>query len=308
MHRYILKRLVQLIPVILGVVLIIFLIMDLTPGDPARMVLGNMASEEAIAAFREEQGLNDPLPIRYLRYVFDMLRGSLGTSYRSSRPVIDELLARFPATMQLASASIIFALVISVPIGIVSALKQNSLFDTVGMVAALLGIAMPAFWLGLILIISFSLKLDWLPSSGSGSFTHLILPAVANGVSCAANIARITRSSMLEIIRQDYIRTAKSKGIGKMKVVLKHAMGNCWIPVITVAGLQFGTMLGGTVIIENVFAWNGVGDFLLKSISAKDTPCVLGGIVMFTVVFSVVNLLVDIVYAFIDPRIKAQYQ
>lgn len=308
MYKYILKRLLTLIPVILGVVLIIFLIMDLTPGDPARMVLGNMASEEALDAFREEQGLNDPLLVRYVRYVLDLCRGDLGNSYKTNRSVMTELMDRFPATIQLAVASIFFALVVSVPIGIVSAVKQNSVFDNVGMVVALLGIAMPAFWLGLILIIAFSLNLNWLPSGGYGTWQNLILPAFTAGAVCAANIARITRSSMLEIIRQDYMRTARAKGVSKTKVVLHHGMKNCWIPVITVAGLQFGTLLGGIVIIENVFAWPGVGNFLLTSITSKDTPCVLGSIVLFTVVFSIVNLIVDIIYAFVDPRIKAQYK
>lgn len=308
MYKYILKRLLTLIPVILGVVLIIFLIMDLTPGDPARMVLGNMASEEALDAFREEQGLNDPLLVRYVRYVLDLCRGDLGNSYKTNRSVMTELMDRFPATIQLAVASIFFALVVSVPIGIVSAVKQNSVFDNVGMVVALLGIAMPAFWLGLILIIAFSLNLNWLPSGGYGTWQNLILPAFTAGAACAANIARITRSSMLEIIRQDYMRTARAKGVSKTKVVLHHGMKNCWIPVITVAGLQFGTLLGGIVIIENVFAWPGVGNFLLTSITSKDTPCVLGSIVLFTVVFSIVNLIVDIIYAFVDPRINAQYK
>lgn len=308
MHKYILKRLLTLIPVILGVILIIFLIMDLTPGDPARLVLGNMASEEAVEAFRHEQGLDAPLPVRYVRYVADMCRGDFGQSYKTGRSVWSELMDRFPATMLLAAASIAFALIVSVPIGIVSAVKQNSIFDNVGMIVALLGIAMPAFWLGLIVIIAFSLRLDWLPSGGYGTIKHLILPTFTVGASCAANIARITRSSMLEIIRQDYMRTARAKGVSKMAVILHHGMRNCWIPVITVAGLQFGTLLGGIVIIENVFAWPGVGNFLLTSITSKDTPCVLGAIVLFTVVFSVVNLIVDIIYAFVDPRIKAQYQ
>lgn len=308
MYKYILKRLLALIPVILGVILIIFVIMDMTPGDPARIVLGNMASDEAVAAFREEHGLDDPLLVRYFHYVVDMCKGSLGNSYRTNRPVMADLLARFPATFELATASIILAVIVSVPIGILSALKQNSLFDNIGMVVSLIGIAMPGFWLGLILIIAFSLNLGWLPSGGNDYWYCLILPAITNGVSCCANIARITRSSMLEVIRQDYIRTARAKGVSKRTVTVRHAMKNCWIPIITVAGLQFGQMLGGTVVIENVFAWPGVGDFLLKSIKMQDTPCVLGAIAMFTIVFSIVNLIVDIVYAFIDPRIKAQYK
>lgn len=308
MYKYIIKRLITLIPVIFGVTLLIFLILELTPGDPARTILGPMASDEAVQEFREAHGLNDPLLVRYVRYILNMCRGSLGTSYRSGKSVMSELLSRFPATMILATASILFALIFSVPIGIVSAVKQNSFIDTASMVVALLGIAMPAFWLGLLLIILFSVNLGWLPSGGSDSPINLILPAITNGVSCAANIARITRSSMLEIIRQDYIRTARAKGAGMKSVIMNHAMRNCWIPIITVAGLQFGNMLGGTVIVENVFAWRGVGDYLLTSITSRDTPCVLGGIVLFTIVFSIVNLLVDIIYAYADPRIKAQYK
>ena len=294
-----------MIPVILGVILIIFLIMDLTPGDPARMVLGGMASEEALDSFRAEHGLNDPLLVRYIKYVANMFRGDLGNSYKTGRSVWTELMDRFPATMQLSVASILFALIISVPIGVISAVKQNSVFDNVGMVVCLLGIAMPAFWLGLLVIIAFAVNLNWFPPNGYGTLKHLVLPAFTAGAACAANIARITRSSMLEIIRADYMRTARAKGVGKMKVIMHHGMKNCWIPVITVAGLQFGTMLGGWLRFL-IQPW--LGNFLLTSITSKDTPCVLGAIVLFTVVFSIVNLLVDIIYAFVDPRIKAQYQ
>ncbi len=307
MYKYVLKRLLALIPVILGVIMVIYIIMDFTPGDPARLVLGNMASQEAVEMFREERGLNDPFVTRYLKYVGDLLQGDLGTSYKTNRPVTKELFDRFPATLVLAFAGMVFALAISVPIGIISALKQNSLIDNVSMIVALLGIAMPAFWLGLLLILLFALRLVWLPSGGYGSIKHLVLPSVTVGSGCAANIARITRSTVLEIIRQDYIRTAKSKGINKRSVIVKHVMPNCWISIITVAGLQFGSLLGGTVIIENVFAWPGVGNLLITSINSKDTPTVLGSIVVFTIVFSIVNLITDVIYAYIDPRIKAQY-
>lgn len=308
MHKYILRRLLTLIPVVIGVTLLVFLIMDLTPGDPARLVLGGMASQEAIEAFRADHGLNDPVLIRFGRYVLGMLQGDLGTSYKTNRSVFTEVISRFPASMVLAFASILLAIVISVPIGIISAVKQNSLLDNTGMVLALLGIAMPSFWLGLVLIMFFSLRLGWLPSGGYGTFKNLILPAFTIGAACAANITRITRSSMLEVIRQDYIRTARAKGVSQRVVLLKHALKNAWIPIITVAGLQFGTLLGGIVIVENVFAWPGVGNFLLTSINDKDTPCVLGSIVLFTISFSMVNLLVDLIYAFVDPRIKAQYK
>lgn len=308
MYKYILKRLLMLIPVIIGVTFIIFVIMDLTPGDPARLVLGGMASNEAVETYREELGLNQPLLIRYFNYMSGIVQGDFGTSYKTGRAVFVELASRFPATLQLAVAGMFVAILFSIPIGIISAVKQYSLVDNIGMVLALLGIAMPPFWLGLMLILFFSLKLGWLPSSGFGSWISLILPAITVGTACMANITRIMRSSMLEIIRQDYIRTARAKGVGKTKVVVKHALKNALIPVITVAGLQFGTLLGGTVIVENVFAWPGVGTFLISSISTKDTPAVLGAVVLFTVCFSIVNLLVDIIYGFIDPRIKAEYK
>lgn len=307
MYRYILKRLLALIPVLLGVILLIFLIMDFTPGDPAVMALGGMASQEQLEAFRVANGLNDPLLIRYVHYVFNLIQGNLGTSYRTGAQVLTEISSRLPATSILAVASILLALLLAVPIGIISAVKQNSVIDYVGMVAALLGIAMPSFWLGMLLILLFSLNLGVLPSGGYGSWQYLILPAFTVGTLCAANIARITRSSMLEIIRQDYIRTARAKGVNYRRVILKHALKNAWIPIITVAGLQFGTLLGGIVIVENVFSWPGLGNYLLTSINSKDTPAVLGSIVIFTLIFGLVNLLVDIIYAFVDPRIKSQY-
>lgn len=307
MYKFIIKRLLALIPVLICVVLLIYAIMEFTPGDPAVMTLGGMASEEQKAEWREEQGLNKSFLIRYADYVIGMVQGDLGTSYRTSKPVWQEIISRLPATVELAVASILIALILAVPIGIISAIRQNTIFDYTGMVAAMLGIAMPSFWLGMLLILLFSVNLSWLPSGGYGSFKYLVLPAITMGTCCAANIARITRSSMLEIIRQDYIRTARAKGVSSKKVILKHALKNSWIPIITVAGLQFGTLLGGIVVVENVFAWPGLGNYLLTSINGKDTPAVLGSIVVFTAIFGLVNLLVDIIYAFVDPRIKAQY-
>ena len=308
MYKYILKRLLALIPVLLAVILMIFAIMEMTPGDRATMALGPMATEEAKEIWREEHNLNDPFLSRYFDYVTGLLKGDMGKSYKNNQPVSSEIFKRLPATAILALASIFFALIVSIPIGIISAVKQNTIFDYAGMTVAMLGIAIPAFWLGMLLIILFALNLRWLPPGGSGSFMHLILPAFTAGAGNAANLARIMRSSMLEVIRQDYIRTAKAKGVSGKKVILKHALRNSWIPVITVAGLQVGTLLGGTVVVENVFSWNGLGNYLINCISKRDTPAVVGVIVVMTIIFAIVNLLVDVIYAYVDPRIKAQYK
>lgn len=308
MYKYITKRLLMLIPVIIGVSFMVFFIMSLTPGDPTKIILGDDASPEAIEAMREELGLNDPLIVQYGRYMGGLLKGDLGTSYSSGRSVFGEIASRFPDTLLLTFWGMVIAIIISIPIGIVSATKQYSLMDSVSMVAALLGVAMPNFWLGLMLIIVFSLWLGWLPSGGAASWQSIILPAITLGTGCAANITRTTRSSMLEVIRQDYIRTAKAKGVGKKKVIRKHALKNALIPVVTVIGLQFGALLGGAVLTETVFSWPGVGIYLVNSIKGKDTPAVLGCVIVFSICFSIVNLMVDILYGYIDPRIKSKYQ
>ncbi len=303
MHKYVIKRLIMLIPVVIGVSFLVFFIMSLAPGDTARTILGEDAPMEAIEALNEELGLNDPLLIRYGRYMWDLAHGDLGTSYKSGRSV-----SRFPDTLKLAFWGMIFAVVLSIPIGIISATKQYSLMDSVSMVLALLGVATPNFWLGLMLIIGFSLHLRWFPSGGSEGWKSLVLPVITLGTGCMANITRTTRSSMLEVIRQDYIRTAKAKGVGNRSVIYKHALKNALIPVVTVIGLQFGSLLGGAVLTETVFSWPGVGTYLVNSIKAKDTPAVLGCVIIFSICFSIVNLCVDILYAYIDPRIKSKYK
>lgn len=309
MHKYILKRLIMLIPVIAGVTFVVFFIMALTPGDTAKAILGEDATPEAIEAFNEEHGLNDPVPVRYVNYMIDLLHGDLGESYKSGRSVFSEIMARFPATLELSFWGMVFAVALSIPIGIISATKQYSLMDSISMVFALLGVATPNFWLGLMLIIAFALNLRILPSGGNTQgFASLILPVITLGTGCMANITRTTRSSMLEVIRQDYIRTAKAKGVPKKKVINKHALKNALIPVVTVIGLQFGSLLGGAVLTETVFSWPGVGTYLINSIKAKDTPAVLGCVIIFSICFSIVNLVVDILYAYIDPRIKSKYK
>ena len=309
MYKYIAKRLLMLIPVIMGVSFVVFFIMALAPGDTAKAILGEDATPEAIEAFNEKHGLNDPVPVRYVNYMLDLLHGDLGESYKSGRPVFSEIMSRFPATLELSFWGMILAVGVAIPVGIISATRQYSLMDSITTVIALICTAIPNFWLGLMLIITFSLNLRILPSGGNTQgVASLILPVITLATACLANITRTTRSSMLEVIRQDYIRTAKAKGVPQKKVINKHALKNALIPVVTVIGLQFGSLLGGAVLTESVFSWPGVGTFLINSIKAKDTPAVLGCVIIFSICFSIVNLVVDILYAYIDPRIKAKYK
>ncbi len=308
MHKYVLKRLLLLIPVMLGVTFIVFGIMHLTPGSPARLKLGEKATPEQIAALEHEMGLDKPFIIQYGNFVKNGLKGDFGRSYLSNKPVFEEVLDRFPATLKLAVAAMTIAVVIGIPAGIISATKQYTLVDSVTMVLALIGVSMPVFWLGLMLILIFSVNLGWLPSSGASTWMHLILPSITLGLSSTAIITRMTRSSMLEVIRQDYIRTARAKGVPERKVINKHALRNALIPVVTVIGLQFGSLLGGAVLTESVFSWPGVGKLMIDSIKKQDIPVVMASIIFIAITFSIVNLAVDILYAFIDPRIKSQYQ
>ncbi|KGG80390.1 nickel ABC transporter permease [Caloranaerobacter azorensis] len=308
MHKYILHRLLLLIPVILGVTFIVYSIMYLTPGDPAQIILGESAPPEKVEQLREEMGLNDPFIVQYFRFIKNGLKGDFGRSYSTRRPVFEEIFARFPATLKLTIAGVLVAIIIGIPVGIISATKQYSLFDNVSMIGALLGVSMPNFWFGLMLVLVFSVTLKWLPSGGDNGLSSLVLPAITLGTSAAALITRMTRSSMLEVIRQDYIRTARAKGVLEKKVINKHALKNALIPIITVVGLQFGYLLGGAVLTETVFSWPGVGRLLVDAIRQKDTPMVLASVVFVSVTFSFVNLMVDILYAYVDPRIKSQYK
>lgn len=308
MHKYVLKRILLLIPVLLGVSLLVFAIMSLTPGDPAQLILGENAPKEAVLKLREEMGLNDPFFMQYFRFVKNAIMGDFGRSYTTGREVFGEIFARFPNTLILAVIGIIISVCIGIPIGIISATRQYSFLDSFSMVIALLGVSMPVFWLGLMLILTFSVKLGWLPSGGFDGLKSIILPAVTLGVGSAAIITRMTRSSMLEVIRQDYIRTARAKGIAEKVVINKHALKNALIPIITVVGLQFGHLLGGAVLTESVYSWPGVGRLMVDAIRQKDTPTVLAAVVFLAAAFSVVNLLVDILYAYVDPRIKSQYK
>lgn len=308
MWKFIAKRLVAMVPVLLGVTLVIYLILNMAPGDPAKVILGEQATPEQIAELREEMGLNDPVLVQYARYIFNLLQGDMGESYNSGLKCNVEIFARFPNTLRLTICAISLAVILALPIGIVAAVKQNSIFDGVSMFIALIGLSMPVFWLGLLLILFFSLRLGWFPSSGADGWKSLVLPTVTLGFQQMASIARVTRSSMLEVIRADYIRTARAKGVAESKVITKHALKNALIPTVTVVGLQFGGMLGGSVMTESVYAWPGVGRLMVQSINKRDIPMVLGCVIMFSVTSSVVNLLVDVLYGFIDPRIKSQYK
>ena len=307
MWRYILKRLLMLIPVLLAVAFVIYAIMNVAEGDPVYSVAGADATEEQLAALREEMGLNGSLIERYFRYIGNLLTGDLGVSYVSKQDVMKIYLQRLPNTLKLASMTMIFATLIALPLGIIAAVNQNSWIDTLSMVLALIGLSMPNFWLGLLLIILFSLKLGWFPSGGNEGFKSIILPAFTVGAGLAALLTRTTRSSMLDVIRQDYLRTARAKGVPEKTIIRKHALRNALIPIITIFGVQFSNVLGGSVLAETVFAWPGVGRLVVDAIDPRDIPTVTGALVMTTMLVTVENLLIDIVYAFVDPRIKAKY-
>lgn len=308
MGKYILKRLLMLIPVILGVSLVVFLIVSMTPGDAALIILP-YGTEEQLNEIRESLGLNRPLLVQYGSYVLNMLRGNLGNSYYSNAPVLTAFLERLPYTALLAFSSMLISLIIAIPLGVYSATHQYSGMDRVGNVVALIGNSMPNFWIGLLLIMLFSLKLRWFPSGGNrDGLRSLILPAATLGIRHVALIYRMTRSSMLDVVRSDYIRTARSKGLKERVVIYKHALKNALIPIITVVGSQIGTSLGGSVVTETVFAWPGVGRLIVDSINRKDRPMVMGCLIMTTILISLVTLTVDIIYAYVDPRIKSSYK
>lgn len=306
MLKYIGKRLLLMIPILLGISFIVFSIMNLTPGDPAQLILGDSATQEDIESLREEMGLNAPFLVRYLNYVKKAVSGDFGTSYRSRAPVINEILARLPSTIKLAIGAMAIMIILGVPIGILSAVKQYSLVDNVSLISAFLLTSTPGFWLGLMLMLLFSLQLGWLPATGVETWKHYILPCLTLASANMAALLRMTRSSMLEVVRQDYIRTAKAKGANNNRVIFKHALRNALLPVITIIGMNFGVMLGGTMIIESVFAMPGLGTLTITAIRMKDTPQVIAGVLFVSIAISIMNLLVDIIYTFVDPRLKTQ--
>ena len=306
MLRYIFKRILLLIPVLLGVSFIVFTIMSFTPGDPATAILGNGATKEEIQKLNEELGYYDPFVERYAEYVFNAVQGDFGTSYRTGEPVFGEIFSRFPTTIKLAISAIVLAVVIGIPIGMLSAIKQYSVFDVTSTVIAMFMTSVPQFWLALMGILIFAVNLHILPSPGLDSFKHYIMPVFTLCLPCAANIIRLTRSSMLETIRQDYVRTARAKGLSERVVILKHAFRNALLPVITVIGINFGYQLGGAVLIESIFGIAGVGSLTVNSIRQKDIPQTTASILFLAFIYVVIMLVVDVLYAYIDPRLKAK--
>ncbi len=332
MISYVIRRALSLIPTLLGVSIIVFLFLRMIPGDPALALAGEHASEANVERIREEFGLNKPLYEQYLTYMGKVLRGDLGRSILSRRPIMDEIRVRFPATIELSICALTVALIVGVPAGIISATRRNSIFDNIAMVGSLLGISMPIFWLGLMLNWFFAVQLGWLPSvtrldsgielqritnllivdsliTGNAeallnAIQHLILPAIALGTIPMAIIARMTRSAMLEVLEQDYMRTARAKGLVERVVIMRHALKNALLPVITIVGLQVGVLLSGAVLTETIFAWPGIGRWLYLSILSRDYPIVQGMALFITVLFLVINLLVDLSYAVVDPRIR----
>lgn len=308
MKKYILKRVLLLIPIMLAVIFIVYFLMDLAPGDPASVILGEAATEEAIVELNTSLGYYDPFIVRLFNYLKDIVvNHSFGTSWRTGRDVMGEVLHRFPISCKLATFGVILAALIGIPLGIVSAVKQYSLLDNISRVTAMLFAAFPPFWLGMLMVLLFALNLGWLPASGLDIPSAYILPVVTIALPQAASLLRFTRSAMLETIRQDYIRTARAKGVPENKVIIRHALRNALLPVITLLGDIFGRLLGGVVIIEAVFGIAGMGQFALNSILMKDIPQVMASVIFLSAIFCVIMLVVDVLYALIDPRIKSMY-
>ncbi len=334
MWQYIAKRLLSLLPVLLGITLLVFTFLHLIPGDPAVVLLGERATPEQIAALRQQLGLNQPLPVQYLAFLGNLIRLDFGTSIISGIPIAEEIRNRWPATFELSVAAMIVALLLGIPAGVFAAVRKNGWLDNLLMTGSLIGVSLPVYWLGLLLIYLFAVNLQWLPASGrlsadlaftfkplTGFYTldallkldaaalkdtlaHLILPALTLGTIPLAILARITRSAMLEVLSQDYIRTARAKGVPEYRIIFIHALKNALLPMITTTGLQFGTLLAGAILTETIFSWPGIGSWIYDGILARDYPVVQAGVVFVSVTFVLINLLVDISYAFLDPRIQ----
>ncbi len=300
---YIVRRLLLLVPMLLGVSLAVFLILHAIPGDPARQVAGPDANEQDVEIIRQNLGLDQPLALQFGTYLQRLAQGDLGTSFQTQQPVLQGILSTFPATLELTAAGMIIAIVFGVPIGIYSALNRGTIWDRFVTSVSVLGISMPNFFLGLLLMLFFASYLGWLPPTGRGTIWHLILPALALGLPYVAVFGRLTRASMLDTLSEDYVRTARAKGLSQRKVTYRHALRNASIPLVTIFGLDFGRLLGGAVIVETVFAWPGLGRYMIHAIAARDIYVVQGAILFFALAVVLINLLVDIVYGLLDPRI-----
>ena len=306
MLTFVIRRLLLAVPVLLGVVFVVMLTVQLIPGDAVQLMLGEHATQEAVAKLRDYLGLDKPLLVRYVDYVKRLLTGDLGRSIQQNRPVVDELADAWPATLELTIASLVIAAAVGVAAGIVSAAWPNSFFDAVARIGSLFGLSMPVFWTGLVLIVVFALWLPWLPVGGVGSPAHLVLPAVTLSLPSVAMVSRMTRGSVLEVLREDYVRTARAKGVAERFVVAKHALRNAAIPILTLLGLQAGQLMGGAVLTETVFAWPGLGRLMVKAIFARDYVLLQGAVLVFALAFVVINLAVDLAYGALDPRISRQ--
>ena len=306
MLTFVARRLLLAVPVLLGVVFVVMLTVDLIPGDAVDLMLGEHATPEAVARLRDYLGLDKPLLVRYAAYVGHVAHGDLGRSIQQNRPVVDELGDAWPATLELTAAALCLAALVGVAAGVVSAVWPNSVFDAVARVGSLFGLSMPVFWTGLVLIVCFALWLPWLPVGGAGSLGHLVLPAITLALPSVAMVARMTRSSVLEVLREDYVRTARAKGVAERLVVSKHALRNAAIPILTLLGLQAGQLMGGAVLTETVFAWPGLGRLMVKAIFARDYVLLQGAVLVFALAFVLINLVVDLAYGALDPRVARQ--
>ena len=309
MLKYIIKRLLYMIPVILGVLCIVFILSEITPGDPIDTLVGADAPIEVKEAMREKLGLNDPVYVRFANYLVKVVtKGDLGNSYTTDQPVAKELMSRFPITLKLALSAVCVALILAIPLGLVSAVKRYSWVDNISMALALFGVSIPQFWFGLMTLLIFAVRLKVLPASGISTFSGWVLPVAMIGIGNMGNIARITRSSMLDVISQDYIRTARSKGQKEWKVIVKHGLRNALIPIVANVGNTVAISMGGAVIAETIFSIPGVGKYMLDAINARNWPSVQGGLVLLAISFSVIMLILDLLYAAIDPRLKAEFK
>jgi peptide/nickel transport system permease protein len=306
MLTFIVRRLLLAVPVLLGVVFVVMLTIDLLPGDAVTLMLGEHATKDAVAKLRDHLGLDKPFVVRYLEYVARVAGGDLGRSIQQNRPVAAELADAWPATLELTVAALLIATVAGIAAGVASAVWPNSFFDALARLGSLFGLSMPIFWTGLVLIVIFSLWLNWLPVGGAGSLNHLVLPAVTLALPSVAMISRMTRSAVLDVLREDYVRTARAKGVGEFWVLGRHALRNAFIPILTLLGLQSGQLMGGAVLTETVFAWPGLGRLMVKAIFARDYVLLQGAVLVFALAFVIVNLLVDLSYGLLDPRIGRQ--
>lgn len=304
MHRYLIRRLLLTIPVLLGVATLVFSLIHFIPGDPAQAMLGEGAAPEDVAQLRERLGLNRPLLVQYGSFLQGLARGDLGVSLRNDQPVLHQIVERMPATAELAFASMAVAVLIALPLGIIAAVWRGTAVDYSAMTLSLVGISVPNFWLGPLLAIVFAVELGWLPVGGRGTLAHLVLPAVTLGAALAAILARMTRASLLEELREPYVLAARAKGVSRSRAILHHAFRNSLIPIVTILGLQFGVVLTGAVITETIFAWPGIGRLLIQSISFRDYPTVQGCVLLIAVTYVGVNLMTDLTYGFLDPRIR----